>query len=101
MNYRSLIAIVVLILAGATWFAADGKDPITDDSIIDAVRRKLTNDPIVKGGAFEVESKAGVVTLRGKVEQEKQRERAARITQKVKGVKSVDNQLTVATKGPR
>jgi osmotically-inducible protein OsmY len=35
------------------------------------------------------------VTLRGKVHNEKAREKAERITKKIKGVVSVDNKLTM------
>jgi osmotically-inducible protein OsmY len=66
-----------------------------DDRIYDEVRRKLANDPDVKGAAFEVAVKDGVVTLRGKVHNEKAREKAERITKKIKGVVSVDNKLTM------
>jgi osmotically-inducible protein OsmY len=37
--------------------------------------------------------KKGAVTLQGRVHDEKAREKAARITKKVKGVTSVDNKL--------
>ena len=40
-----------------------------------------------------------VVTLTGTVEQEKQKERAGKLTKKIAGVKSVTNELTVAHKG--
>jgi osmotically-inducible protein OsmY len=39
--------------------------------------------------------KEGAVTLQGKVRTEKAKERATRVTRKVKGVKSVDNQLKI------
>lgn len=67
----------------------------SDDEIYDQVRRKLANDPDVKGGALGVEVKEGVVTLTGAVEKEKAREKAERLTKKVKGVKGVVNQLVV------
>ena len=74
------------------------KKPVTDDAIVDSVKRKLATDAIVKGGALEVDAKDGVVVLSGKVVAQKQKERAERIARKVNGVKSVDNQLQV---GPR
>jgi len=103
MNSKSVLTILLMMIAATVWFAAAAKDPvpITDDSLVDAVRRKLANDPVVKGAAFAVEVRNGVVTLRGKVEQEKQKERATKVAGKVKGVKSVDNQLSVVGKGPR
>ena len=66
-----------------------------DDRIYDEVRRKLANDPDVKGAAFEVAVKDGVVTLRGRVHNDHAREKAEKITKKIKGVVSVDNKLTL------
>ena len=60
------------------------------------MRRKLANDPDVRGGAFDVSVKDGVVTLKGKVEKEKYRQRAEKVAKKVKGVKQVVNQLQIA-----
>ena len=68
---------------------------VSDDMIYDLVRRRLTSDTVVKGGALDVEVKNGAVTLRGSVELPKQKERAEKIVKKVNGVKSVVNQLTV------
>ena len=72
--------------------------PVSDDSIYDYVKRKLANDQVVKGGALEIDVKEGVVTLRGTVETEHQKQRAASLAKKVKGVKSVVNEIKVASK---
>jgi len=74
---------------------AAGKQPITDDSIYDAVRMKLANDQVVKGGALQVDVKEGVVTLGGSVPMEEQKDRAAKLAAKVKGVKKVVNNITL------
>ena len=50
---------------------------------------------------MEVEVKDGVVTLRGKVETDQQKTKAAKIAHKISGVKQVDNQLEVVGKGNR
>ena len=65
------------------------------------MRRRLASDPVVKGGNLEVEVKKGIVTLRGEVELEKQKQRATKVTKKVKGVKDVENLLVVSGKGGR
>jgi osmotically-inducible protein OsmY len=64
-----------------------------DDRIYDDVRRKLANDADVKGGAFDVTVKNGVVTLKGRVHTEKAKEKATRLTKKIKGVTGVNNEL--------
>jgi hyperosmotically inducible periplasmic protein len=93
-----LIAIMmtVCLLAGLV-LAAD--KPVSDDVISDQVKMKLDADPVVKGGALGVDAKGGVVTLTGVVATEKQKDRAAKIAGKVKGVKQVVNNLTVAPAG--
>lgn len=88
--------LLILALAGGAWAA---EKHFSDDQLYDLVRRKLADDILVKGGALEVDVKAGVVTLRGKVEYPKQKEKAGKITRKVSGVKQVDNQLVVVGKG--
>lgn len=68
---------------------------VDDDVIYDQVRRVLANDPDVKGGAFDVEVKDGVVTVKGKVDKEKSRQKVERLCKKVKGVTGVVNQVRV------
>lgn len=100
MKTRTIFSFLLLFALVAAVFAAD-KKPVSDDAIYDAVRMKLTSDPIVKGGALTVDVKNGVVTLRGNVELEKQKERAPKLAKKVKGVTQVVNELTVVARAPR
>jgi len=88
-----------VMLSLALFGSAMAAEKLTsDDAIYDYVRRKLASDQIVKGGGLQVDVKQGAVTLRGTVEEQKQKERAAKLAKKVAGVKSVDNQLTVVQK---
>ncbi len=66
-----------------------------DDRISDQVRMRLATDPDVKGGALDVSVKDGTVTIRGRVDSEKGKKKAEKLAKKVKGVKSVDNEVTV------
>jgi len=66
-----------------------------DDRIYDEVRRKLANDLDVKGAGIDVAVKNGAVTLTGKVHTERGKEKADKLTKKVKGVTSVQNNLMV------
>ena len=94
MRYFTLF-LVLLFLVGAVVAVAQ----VSDDTIYDAVRRKLANDPDVKGGGFEVDVKDGTVTIKGVVEKEQFKKKAESLAKKVKGVKSVDNQLVVKPRG--
>jgi osmotically-inducible protein OsmY len=84
---------MVLILVVGACLAAD--KAISDDAIYDNVRIKLASDIDVKGGGLKVDVKEGVVTLSGDVESQMQKDKAARIAKKVKGVKRVVNNIAV------
>ena len=98
MKTRALISFLLCLLLVGAAVAAD-KARVSDDAIYDNVRRRLASDQIVKGGALKVDVKDGVVTLNGMVEQEKQKERAAKLAKKIAGVKSVNNELQIGRKG--
>jgi hyperosmotically inducible periplasmic protein len=65
----------------------------SDGRIHDEVLAKLANDTDVRGGGLDVIVKNGMVTLRGQVHTEKAKAKAEKLTKKIKGVVSVDNQL--------
>jgi len=95
---RSLACLV--LLAGAllqpVW-AGQKPAPVSteDDRIYDQVRMRLADDADVKGGALEVTVKDGEVLIKGRVDTEKGKTKATKLAKKVKGVKSVDNELSV------
>jgi hyperosmotically inducible protein len=89
MRSLSLLLILVLVVP----LLAQGTP--SDDRIYDEVRRKLANDIDVKGGGLDVLVKTGAVTLRGRVHDGKAKEKAEKITKKVKGVVSVTNELKI------
>ena len=99
MKHSAILSILLLFVFLGAAFAA--KQPLTDDAITNNVMIKLANDPVVKGGAFKVDVKDGVVTLRGNVETDRQKEKASKVAKKVKGVKQVNNELTIVTRAPR
>jgi osmotically-inducible protein OsmY len=83
------------LAAGLLVQTASAQKASSDDRIYDQVRMKITTDPDVKGGNLDVSVKDGVVTIKGRVDTEKARDRATKLAKKVKGVKQVDNQLSV------
>ncbi len=85
--------LAILMMLPVVVAAADKAVP--DDLIYDLVRQKLAGDKDVKGGALIVDVKDGVVTLSGNVQSGKQKDKAEHLAHKVKGVKSVVNQITV------
>ncbi|MBZ5621803.1 MAG: BON domain-containing protein [Acidobacteriia bacterium] len=97
MNSKICAALAVLLLLAGVCLAAD--KPISDDLIVDQVRIKLSADAEVKGGALVVDSKQGVVTLGGTVESQRQKDKAARLAKKIKGVKQVINNIEIKKHG--
>jgi len=89
-----ILAVLVAFALCVAPLLAQKKAP-GDGEIHDQVLIHLAGDRDVKGTGINVEVKDGVVTLTGKVESDKIRGRAEKLAKKVKGVKSVVNQLTV------
>src|ERR1700732_3589107 len=87
-----LIALLLVVILASPLLMAQQKSG-SDDIIYDEVRRRLANDADVRGAALDVSVKDGVVTLKGRVHEEKGRKKATEISKKVKGVVNVDNQL--------
>ena len=85
---RTALLLLVLLIRP---LAAQGTP--SDDRIYDEVRRKLALDVDINGGGLEVVVKNGAVILRGRVHTNKAKDKAEKLTKKVKGVVSVNNQL--------
>jgi osmotically-inducible protein OsmY len=95
MKLKRIGLFLVMVFTLLTPGFAAGK-PVSDDFLSDTVRQKLASDDVVKGGAIDVEVKDGVCTLKGKVEEPRQKDRAEKIAKKVSGVKSVVNQIQIS-----
>lgn len=72
------------------------KESDADRAITERIRQAVKNtDSISDDDDIKISTLNGVVTLKGKVENEKDRNEAARIARGVAGVRSVDNQLEI------
>ncbi len=101
MKRFAAIATLCCSLMAPTSFLFGQKTSSADDQIDFKVRTRLAGDADVKGGALDVTVKDGVVVLKGRVDTEKGKLKATKLTKKVKGVKEVDNELTVGSpQGP-
>jgi osmotically-inducible protein OsmY len=95
-QYRLLLFtafVLALAVAGAAWGAVP--DQLNDQAITDAIEDEISTDLLVPLVKVDVTTVEGVVTLNGFVNTLQTKQRAARIAESVKGVRSVVNNLTV------
>jgi osmotically-inducible protein OsmY len=69
---------------------------MTDTKITAKVKRALHEAELTEGGDIDVDTVAGVVTLHGTARSAKVSARATQVAEKVEGVSSVKNTLTMA-----
>jgi osmotically-inducible protein OsmY len=91
MINKLLAAAMAAMLFAGLCLAADKK--ASDDLIRDRVMLRVGSDPDAKVGDLGVEMKDGTATLTGVVETPSQRDKAAKLARKVKGVKQVVNNI--------
>ncbi|HRJ20750.1 MAG: BON domain-containing protein [Bryobacteraceae bacterium] len=92
---RHLAILLAFLLLGVCAGAAVLQEVTADDRIYDEVIRRLADDRDIKGNAFDITVKEGVVTVKGTVTRDKHRQKAEKIIKKVKGVKQVVNELVI------
>jgi hyperosmotically inducible periplasmic protein len=87
-------------MAAATENAANKTVAAIDDATITTkVKTAVLAEPGLKTLQIDVDTKNGVVSLSGTVDNQSMKERAAQVAQAVTGVRSVDNNLTVKSTG--
>lgn len=79
----------------------DAKVAVTDSWLTSKAKIALFSDDRVKGSQVKVETKDGVVHLRGKVDSAEAKAAATSVAQGIDGVKSVKNDLQVVSPGAR
>lgn len=102
MNKEKLLAIVLSILMLGTFAACAGSptqestgEYVDDSRITTVVKSKLLGSKNVSGTAISVETFKGTVQLSGFVDTDAQRKEAERLASSVKGVRSVENRISV------
>ena len=66
-----------------------------DSTISNSIRARFLEDPVVNFGDVGVTTLNGNVRLTGRVNSERERQRAAQIAREVKGVRGVNNEIAV------
>ncbi len=92
---RCVSLVVFALLLTITPLTA-AKNQVNDDTVYDQVRIHIANDREIGGSPIEVKVKEGAVELTGKVKTERQKVKAEKIAKKVKGVRSVVNNITIS-----
>ena len=77
------------------------KEPVTDSWVTAKTKIALFADARVKGRQINVETKNGVVMLRGKVDSDEAKTAAEETAKSIDGVKSVKNELQVVAPAKR
>jgi hyperosmotically inducible protein len=103
MKTRYLIMFCTAMVVGATLIAApstaaskaEEKTQIEDSWLTAKTKIALFADPRVKGRQVNVETKEGLVMIRGKVDSDEAKNAAEEIAKGIDGVKSVKNELQV------
>ena len=78
--------------------AGQAKDKVADATITAKVKGALIGEPDLKALQINVDTDNGVVTLTGTVDTPQKLELATQVAQRVDGVKSVDNRLSMKGK---
>jgi osmotically-inducible protein OsmY len=75
--------------------AADASDKVADAAITASVNADLAKDPDLSALKINVDTSNGHVTLHGTAPNEDAKQRASKLASNVKGVTSVDNELSI------
>lgn len=72
-----------------------GAKVVSDESITTAVKSHLMKDKVARGSSIDVDTKDGVVTLKGSVPMATDKTRIGNLVLNTKGVKRLENDLTL------
>lgn len=90
----SALFVVCLVASGCSRTPSP-QDINSDSDITAAVKEKLKTDPKVEASEIDVDTKDGVVTLKGEVDTKEKADRAIQIAGEVPKVKRVNSELKV------
>ena len=94
-TFLSIAVVMVLLVGCQSMTGQTSGDYVDDASVTAAVKTKLANQQPSSLSRVEVETVKGVVDLMGVAKTEGDKAEAGRLTTQVRGVKRVDNDLTV------
>jgi len=93
---KYLVALAALtLISGVAWADNGSNQPMKDSYITTKVKAELAADHDTKAREIHVTTIDGVVTLRGVVKSDAEKDRAERDAMRIKGVREVHNRLKV------
>ncbi len=96
LSYYFVALLYAFVLGCASSPKQEGTGEYIDDTVITTkVKAAILDDPALKVAEINVETFKGRVQLSGFVNSQSQIERAVEVTRKVKGVKSVANDIRI------
>lgn len=90
---KYLAAIAAMTLVSAPVWAADSHHPVKDSYITAKVKAELIKDRDTDADKVHVTTRNGIVTLRGVVKSEAEKDKAKEDAMKIDGVREVRNEL--------
>jgi osmotically-inducible protein OsmY len=91
------LSIAAAVPAGAGSGPSADTTPVEDGWITTKIQAKYFLDRDIKGREIDVDTRAGVVTLTGRVDSEAARQEAETVARQTRGVREVNNRLTLGT----
>ena len=100
MKLPTLAQVPTLVLALFLVAGCENRTPRpkTDSSLADQVKVALAQQANLQGARIDVDSNGGVVMIKGSVKDDAAKLRIQHVAEKVKGVKWVQNQVSIAPK---
>ena len=93
---KYIVALAAVMLTSAAAWADNGSmHPVKDSYITSKVKAELAADHDTKARDIHVTTVNGVVTLRGVASSSAKKDRAEQDAMRIKGVKSVNNEIKV------
>ena len=89
---------VVLLIATLLVFVAEAAHAQSDELLATAVHEALAKDRRVDAQQVRVQANDGIVRLLGEVDTNQERAAAEEVASRVRGVRRVENQLSVAAR---
>lgn len=92
--------LIIILIASPMLNSSVWAKEMTDEKIMMAVEKSLYNDPAVDARLIDVAARNGIVSLSGVVFNILSKDRSTMLAEKIKGVRSVINQIKVESSVP-